>query len=148
MRLNCLFHLLSSELTYPTLGNRKIMFNTTFGRGYVRFQVFAFASKNRGYLYHQFKRWHHRHAPCTRPCLKGLCISVSFVMHQEGVDKVWLHNIMRIIIIENKIVIVLDYTSKSNLNHQYIPVLVLLHAGVKSHYISQTVLLFLNEAAN
>lgn len=54
-------------------------------------------------------------------------------MHQEGVDKVWLHNIMRIIIIENKIVIVIDYISKSKLNHQYIPVLVLLHAGVKRH---------------
>ena len=41
-------------------------------------------------------------------------------MHQEGVDKVWLHNIMRIDYnLKNKIVIVLDYISKSNLYHRY-----------------------------
>ena len=113
--------------------------------------VFMFASKLRGYLYHRFKGWHHRHAPWPWLCLEQIqtkrlvpwiqdvFVHIGFCRHApRGCDKLFLHNIyVLIIIIESKMV--LDYLHLTYTNSQ---------KTLDSYIHKPFSLFFLNEAAN
>ncbi len=94
-----------------------------------------------GYALNKFKQkgWYNEYKMC-------LCIPVSFVMHQECVDKPLLHNIyVLIVIIESKMV--LDYLHLTYTNSMSF-IACRCQKTLDSYIHKQFSLLFLNEAAN